>query len=225
MRPTELAAAPEQPETLLSLLFRIRLAIEFAGIFIGGPLVILGIRHAGILFLLLWLGALVAWAGTRGRPALKKPALWREVRGIGLRFVLLAPLIALFTRLAFPSLFLGLPRQHPLFWAAIMVLYPLLSVWPQEMLYRSLLFHRFRPLFKTDLALVLASAAAFGFAHVIFLNWIAVAMTTMGGLIFARDYARHRSLPLACLEHSLYGCLIFTIGLGHFFYTGSAWHH
>ncbi len=106
-----------------------------------------------------------------------------------------------------------------------MVLYPLLSVWPQEMLYRSLLFHRYRALFRTDIALILVSALAFGFAHVIFLNWIAVAMTVAGGFLFARDYARHRSLPLSCLEHSLYGCLIFTVGLGRFFYTGAAWHH
>jgi hypothetical protein len=43
--------------------------------------------------------------------------------------------------------------------------------------------------------------------------------------MFAGDYARRRSLGLACLEHGLYGCLIFTIGLGRYFYTGAAWHH
>jgi membrane protease YdiL (CAAX protease family) len=137
----------------------------------------------------------------------------------------LAPLITAVTWLAFPHLFLELPRGRPVFWAMIMVLYPLLSVWPQEMLYRSLLFHRFRELFRSDVALILVSAAAFGFAHVIFLNWIAIVMTTAGGLLFARDYARHRSLSLTCLEHSLYGCLIFTVGLGRFFYTGAVWRH
>jgi len=205
--------------------FRLRLAVEFAAIFIGGPLAILTIHRAFVLFLALWLGALVAWAGTRGRTELPRPALWREVCGIGARFAVLAPLIALVTWLAFPHLFLGLPRQHPVFWALIMVLYPLLSVWPQEMLYRSLLFHRLRALFPDERVLILVSAVAFGFAHVIFLNWIAIAMTAAGGFLFARDYARHRSLPLTCLEHSFYGCLIFTIGLGRFFYTGAAWHH
>jgi membrane protease YdiL (CAAX protease family) len=71
---------------------------------------------------------------------------------------------------------------------------------------------------------VAASAFAFGYAHIIFLNWIAVAMTTFGGFLFARDYTRHRSLSLVCLEHALYGCLIFTVGLGRFFYSGAAWH-
>lgn len=206
-------------------LFRVRLAVECAAIFIGGPMAILAIHRGGVLFVALWLGALIAWAGTRGHRALNKPKLAHEIRGIALRFAVLAPLITLVTWAVWPHVFLSLPRQRPLLWALIMVLYPLLSVWPQEMLYRRLLFHRYRALFRTDIALILMSAAAFGFAHIIFLNWIAVAMTAAGGLLFARDYARHQSLPLTCLEHSLYGCLIFTVGLGRFFYTGAAWHH
>lgn len=206
-------------------LFHLRLSMEFAAIFIGGPLAVLAIHQRGALFLILWLGALIAYFNTRGRPPFPKHPLWPEVRGIAIRFCVLAPLIAVVTWLAFPHLFLELPRQRPLLWAIIMVLYPLLSVWPQEMLYRSLLFHRFRELFRSDVALILVSAAAFGFAHIIFLNWIAIIMTTAGGLLFARDYARHRSLSLTCLEHSLYGCLIFTVGLGRFFYTGAAWNH
>lgn len=203
----------------------LRLALEFIGIFVGGPLAILAIHRPGILFLALWLGALIALAATRGRTPPPLPALRREIRAIAIRFAVLAPLIALVTWLAFPQSFLSLPRQRPLLWAIIMVFYPLFSVWPQEMLYRSLLFHRFRPLFRTEPWLIVASAIAFGFAHIIFLNWIAIAMTVAGGALFARDYARHRSLSLSCLEHSLYGCLIFTIGLGRFFFTGAAWHH
>jgi uncharacterized protein len=216
---------PGQARGAGSGLFRLRLAAEFAALYIGGPLAILGLRRGGILFLILWIGALLAWAGTRSRPAQPRPAVWCELRGIALRFAILAPLITLATWALWPDWFLSLPRQRPLFWALIMLLYPLLSVWPQEMLYRSLLFHRYRALFGSDRALILASAVAFGFAHILFLNWIAVAMTAAGGFLFARDYARHRSLPLTCLEHSLYGCLIFTVGLGRFFYTGAAWHH
>ena len=48
-------------------------------------------------------------------------------------------------------------------------------------------------------------------------------MTAAGGWLFARDYARHRSLTLVCLEHAAYGCVIFTVGLGRFFYSGAAW--
>ena len=70
-----------------------------------------------------------------------------------------------------------------------------------------------------------ASAVAFGFAHIIFLHSIAIVMTAAGGLLLAWHYARHRSLRVTCIEHSPYGCLIFTVGLEWFFYTSAAWHH
>jgi len=141
-----------------------------------------------------------------------------------LRFVLCGVVLTALTRWFFPGLFLSLPRLHPVFWVVIMVLYPLLSVWPQEVIFRRFLFHRYTKIFGPR-GVVAASALAFGFAHIIFLNWIAVSLTTAGGVMFARNYARERSLWLVCLEHALYGCLVFTIGLGRFFYTGAAWHH
>jgi membrane protease YdiL (CAAX protease family) len=149
----------------------------------------------------------------------------RETGRILRHFIIFGAAITLATRLARPGTFLDLPRQQPILWAVIMVLYPLLSVWPQEVIFRRFLFHRYAPLFCNRFALIAASAAAFGFAHIIFLNWIAIAMTAVGGAMFAARYARHKSLGLCCLEHSLYGCLVFTIGLGQFFYTGTAWHH
>jgi len=149
----------------------------------------------------------------------------RAMRAILLRFVMLGAALTLATRVAMPENFLDLPRHRPILWVAIMLLYPLLSVWPQEVIFRRFIFQRYASLFPTALSMVAASALAFGFAHVIFLNAIAVVMTTAGGAMFAAGYARHRSLALSCWEHSLYGCLVFTIGLGRFFYTGAAWHH
>jgi membrane protease YdiL (CAAX protease family) len=148
-----------------------------------------------------------------------------ETRAVLLRFIVLGTLLTLATRYAMPARFLDLPRHRPILWVAIMLLYPLLSVWPQEVIFRRFLLHRYAPIFGERAGFIAASALAFGYAHIIFLNWIAIAMTTAGGAMFAYDYARHRRLGLACLEHSLYGCLIFTIGLGRYFYTGAAWHH
>jgi hypothetical protein len=68
-----------------------------------------------------------------------------------------------------------------------------------------------------------AKSASVLFAHVLLMNPVAVIMTALGGYLFAKDYARHQSLALACLEHALYGCWVFTLGLGIFFYTGAAW--
>jgi len=208
----------------MPVLRRIRLGAEFLALYGGGPLLILMERRAGLLFGMIWFGALLAFVWMRHDRA-EPHVLPAEIREIFVRFAVLAPLIALLTWFLWPDTFLSLPRQKPLFWLMIMGLYPLLSVWPQEVLYRAFLFRRYSAVFGSTGRTVVASAVAFGFAHVIFLNWIAVVMTALGGLIFAQDYGRHRSLKLVCLEHSLYGCLIFTVGLGRFFYTGAAWHH
>jgi hypothetical protein len=204
--------------------FRLWLIAEFALVYGGGPLLVLFLRQPGVLFLVLWVGALAAYFATRHvRPVPNDSRA--EILAVLLRFAVLAPVITGAAWLLWPEQFLSLPRERPVFWAIIMVLYPVLSVWPQEMLYRALLFTRYAAILPTNARRILASAITFGFAHVIFLNWIAIAMTAAGGFLFARDYARHRSLKLVCLEHSLYGCLIFTIGLGRFFYTGAAWRH
>ncbi|GBQ85712.1 CPBP family intramembrane glutamic endopeptidase [Asaia krungthepensis] len=201
-----------------------RSGFEFALLFGGGPLLILAARRPLLLFVLLWGAALVAAWFIRGKRALPHHPL-REISAVIARFLFLGLLLTLLCWLLSPAHFLELPRQRPRFWLILMVLYPLLSVWPQEVLYRQFLFSRYAALFRTPSQRIAASAVAFGFAHVIFLNWIAIALTVAGGLLFARDYERHRSLRLSCLEHSLFGCLIFTLGMGRYFYTGAAWHH
>jgi hypothetical protein len=87
------------------------------------------------------------------------------------------------------------------------------------------MFHRYAPILGNGRGYLAASALTFGLAHAIFLNWIAPIMTLCGGAIFAQTYRKYRSLLLCCIEHALYGCLIFTVGLGHYFFSGAAWRH
>ncbi|MFI4896453.1 MAG: CPBP family intramembrane glutamic endopeptidase [Phycisphaerales bacterium JB059] len=115
---------------------------------------------------------------------------------------------------------LRLPRQRPGLWVAIMILYPLLSVWPQEVVYRAFFHHRYEVILPGTLTRILMSALVFGFMHVVFLNWLAPAMTLLGGLLFAWTYERSRSLLAVTIEHALWGCLVFTIGIGWYFYGG-----
>jgi membrane protease YdiL (CAAX protease family) len=100
-----------------------------------------------------------------------------------------------------------------------MLLYPVLSVYPQSIIYRAFLIHRYQPLFCSPQAIVLASATAFSFMHIIFHNPLAIWLTFVGGLLFACRYQKTGSLFVSSLEHALYGCLLFTIGLGRYFYT------
>jgi len=120
-----------------------------------------------------------------------------------------------------PGLLFDLLRTQPIFWVSLMVLYPLLSVLPQEFLFRAFFFHRYQPLFGEGAGIVLASAVAFGFVHIIFGNWLAVVLSFLGGLLFATTYRLNRSMPLVWLEHALFGNLIFTIGLGRYFSSGA----
>ena len=120
-----------------------------------------------------------------------------------------------------PDWLFNLPRQQPLIWAAVVVFYPLVSVYPQEVLFRAFLLYRYRPVFGDGVGAALASAVAFGFAHLLFRNVLSVVLTLVGGWLFARRYQRTRSLLVVSVEHALYGVLAFTVGLSALFYHGA----
>jgi membrane protease YdiL (CAAX protease family) len=138
-------------------------------------------------------------------------------RGAVLRFFIMAPLLAVFAWHVAPDRFLQFPLQRPFFWALVMALYPLLSVLPQEAVYRVFFFRRYEGLVQNRAAAIVLSAFFFGFAHMLFQNWIAPFVAGIGGLLFAWSYAQHRSLMWAVIEHALYGNLVFTLGLGWYF--------
>lgn len=120
-----------------------------------------------------------------------------------------------------PGLEWSFVRQHPAFWAVVMVAYPVLSVYPQGVLYRAFFFERYAGLFPGKWAMIVASAVAFAFLHIIFRNSLAVALTFCGGLLFAMRYAQTGSLATSSFEHAIYGCWLFTVGLGQYFYHGT----
>ena len=120
-----------------------------------------------------------------------------------------------------PQLEWSFVRSSPGFWAIVMVAYPAVSVYPQGLLYRAFFFERYAGLFPGKWATIAASAAAFAFLHIIFRNSLAVALTFAGGLLFAFRYSETASLATSSLEHALYGCWLFTLGLGQYFYHGT----
>jgi uncharacterized protein len=165
--------------------------------------VLLAFRHPGF-----------AWRGG----ALTRPILIR----ILVRTLVAGLVLVGFTRWAFPSLFLRFPREQPGVWLMVMLLYPVLSALPQEFMFRTFLFQRYRVLFSSERSLALASVVVFAWAHVFFGNPVAPALTLVGGWLFTNTYRRSEgSLLAATLEHALLGNLVFTAGLGWFFYRGS----
>jgi membrane protease YdiL (CAAX protease family) len=120
-----------------------------------------------------------------------------------------------------PRLLFAFPRQAPHVWAIVMVGYPIASVIPQTALYRGFFFHRYRPLLGDGWAMILVGALMFAFGHIIFRSWVALALTLVGGLLFAWRYRQTRSLLISAIEHAMFGQMIFTLGYGVFLYHGS----
>ncbi|WP_241269946.1 CPBP family intramembrane glutamic endopeptidase [Caballeronia sp. M1242] len=204
---------------------------EFVALYVGLPIFVRITRRTAILLAVIWLAPVfIHYFERRRKPSVyENDWNWRGLRAglraVLLRFAVLACLVVLAVWHFTPHALLSLPREHPGTWLLVILLYPVLSVLPQEMIFRSFLLHRYAPLFGVDRGYIAASALAFGYAHLIFLNWVAPAMTAIGGALFAATYRDRRSLALSCFEHALYGCLVFTVGLGQYFYSGSAWQH
>ncbi len=160
-------------------------------------------------------------------PAFDRAKLWNastlpaHFHAILAIFAVVALLIWIGARRFAPDLEWSLVRQQPVLWAVVMVAYPVLSVYPQGVLYRTFFFERYGSLFPGRWAMILASAAAFAFLHIIFRNPLAVMLTFAGGLLFAARYAETGSLATSAFEHALYGCWLFTVGLGQYFYHGT----
>ena len=203
------------------------LALEFAALFILLPLLIYFRILPNFPIPYLLVTALVIFIVLRRDPSFPSAALftWGNVHQqlvpLLLRNLLFLALLGIAVRAFAPDLLFSFVKRAPVFWTVVMLLYPLLSVYPQELLYRAFFFHRYAPLFGSGWGLFLASAAAFGFVHIVFGNWLSVGLCVIGGLLFSFTYHSSGSLLLTCLDHAIFGDFIFTIGLGQFFYHGS----
>ena len=151
---------------------------------------------------------LIRWRGADGRRAvLEACALALGVLGLG---VLLEP-----------EKVLLFPQTRPGLFMLVVCLYPLLSAYPQEVIFRPFFFRRYRPLFPTDDAMIMASAFVFAFVHIIFFSPLSFLLSFIGGAVFARRYHRTGQLLPVAIQHAILGIAIFAFGLGHHFYHGA----
>lgn len=198
--------------------------VEFVALFLVVPLFIT-LRTVEVKFLpllyLCFMGCLVVLLRDRTfdrRQLWNAGALRSELPRIlifyALGIVALAGGVYLFT----PERFLSFPREKPVIWAAVMLLYPILSVYPQNVIYRCFIFHRYGGLTSHPSVVVAMSTFAFCWGHILFQNVLALVLTLAGGFIFATTYQRTRSTFACSVEHAMYGCLVFTVGLGQYLY-------
>lgn len=147
--------------------------------------------------------------------------LKKHLKWIFIFLIILGSILAFLTFLYLNSRFLAFPKTKPYIWLAVMFLYPILAAYPQEVIFRGFFFHRYKEIFTHDHLMILINAICFGFAHIVYANAIAPILSIFGGFLFAYRYVKSNSILIAAIEHALWGNLIFTIGLGWYFYSGS----
>jgi len=211
---------------------------EMLLLFLAGPAILAMLvyeRHVPLLIVLPFVFAglmtlLLRQSDQTWRADLARLPAWRDVFSILSVFALCGGALTLFTYVRYPQWFLTFPRSNAPFWLLVMAFYPMISVTTQELVYRVFFFHRYAGAMNGASWLAIGvNAALFATMHAIIFasrgssfHWEAVTISFIGGLIFAYRYTRTRSFLAVWLEHALYGDLIFTVGLGRFFFTGVA---
>ncbi|MAH06472.1 MAG: hypothetical protein CL561_13030 [Alphaproteobacteria bacterium] len=204
------------------------MVIEFFILCIALPGYIIFTKSAPFMFSFLWGAALYAYIIMRicYPDELKNAFKFHQVTRSFMPPLLIRWVVASIAMVAFlywydaPRLFF-LPRTSPEMVLMLLFLYPLISALPQEFIFCSFFFRRYKRFFGTGRKMVLASALIFAYAHVLYLNPVAPVLSFIGGLIFAETYRRTHSLALVTVEHGLYGNALFVIGLGWYFYGGA----
>jgi len=140
-----------------------------------------------------------------------------------IRFAVFGGMLTAAVLLVLPDRFLAFPRGNPGVYAMVMCLYPIFSVFPQELIFRVFLFHRYRTILPRAWMRIAASAVTFAYIHLAFPAdpVVSLVLSLLGGVLFAWTYEKTRSAAAVVIEHALYGDLVWTIGLGTYFYRGA----
>jgi membrane protease YdiL (CAAX protease family) len=104
--------------------------------------------------------------------------------------------------------------NKPLLWLIILLVYSFLSVYPQELVYRTFFFKRYQELFTDPKLIIFVNAILFSLGHLFFKNALVIVLTFFGGLLFAMTFNRTNSTLLVSIEHAIYGSWLFTVGMG-----------
>jgi membrane protease YdiL (CAAX protease family) len=204
---------------------RAYLVFEFTLVFFGLPLSLRYLPWKIPPLPVLWAATGICLFLLLRDPGFDRSELWNptplssEIKNILVLFGIFAVLTGAAVSFFAPRLLFIFVRANPALWALVMALYPVLSVYPQGVIYRVFLMHRYQPILGSPFVALMASAVAFSLMHIIFRNPLAIVLTFFGGALFAYRYQKTGSLCVSSFEHALYGCFLFTIGLGRYFYA------
>lgn len=202
-----------------------RLRAEFAVLYVALPVAFAWFAPPSAIWASMAVMLAVSAALLSCTPGFRWRILWRGRNNLlapTLAFsLLLAPVAVMLPLLLRPEAMFWLPRYQPGLWLAILLLYPLISAFPQELAYRALFFERYGSLFSGRNTALLANGFVFGLAHLFLWNLPAVLLSAAGGVAFAWAYRERGSFLLAWLLHALAGGALFTTGAGAYLYHGT----
>ena len=196
------------------------LKFELFFIYLFLPTIILFFQSKILIFTLLYLVFIFAFLRLRKDKSFELKALTKKINWkISFIYFFVFLVSGYFYVLFYdPNILLSFPKDNFQLWVIVMFIYPFFSVIPQEIIYRVFFYHRYKKLFSGNLLLLtLLNLFFFSFAHIVFNNPHAILITAIASPIFSYLYIKE-SFFTCVLVHSLGGQIIFTLGLGKFFY-------
>lgn len=193
--------------------------LEFLFIFLALPLIIFFWDSTIIVFVTLYLVFILSvvilyFDKTFLLVSLKKKIDWMFVTIFALSFICLGFIYVL---LIDKNLLFSFPKTNFRLWLFVIIVYPFLSVIPQEIVYRVFFFQRYFPKNNNFNFLIILNMFVFSYGHLVFNNFHAILITAIVSPIFTFAYLKKSFLTCVVL-HSLGGQIIFTLGLGKYFY-------
>lgn len=140
---------------------------------------------------------------------------WRKFwKRTVIQLVIIALLTTLYMWFMDPNNLYAVVLNKPWLWVMILFVYSVFSVYPQELLYRTFYFQRYSDLFKNETFFIFLNAIVFSLGHLFFKKGLVMIITFIGGILFALTFKKTKSTLLVSIEHALYGCWLFTVGMG-----------
>jgi CAAX protease family protein len=144
-------------------------------------------------------------------PNINWNAFWKHT---SIKFIVIAIVTTAFVWFTDKEVLFNVILNKPKLWVIILFIYSFFSVYPQELIYRTFFFQRYKSFFKSSNLLLFVNAIVFSLGHIFFRNTLVLILTFLGGLLFAFTYNKTKSTLLVSIEHAIYGCWLFTVGMG-----------
>ena len=205
-------------------------SLEFISLFFGIPLLIYYdslLQHPSLILLPILAGLILYFVLKKDfnihalvRFNVPRSIVWKN---IGLVF-LMGLFLFVFVYFYAPENLFNLPRENPQIYLMLILFYPLFSAYSQEVVYRTFLFTRYKTLFKSRKFLIAASGITFAFAHIVYYHPLSMLLTLFAGVYLAWVYKKTKSVLFTAILHSLLGIMVFTLGLGEYFWLNMERH-